>query len=141
MDYVISGGDARDPIIDGGATNAADEHPLVCAAIPDARDHCGHYCVFTSRHTRLLGGGPDPGRQGVLSAMAAESAGAANSNPPGNRSTAQSDRVNVALRRTDPVGLHRGAAIYVPGAPWQQHAWDRHHAVVDRLFPHVQPAQ
>src|SRR6266852_9424518 len=111
MDHVIGGGHARDPIIDGGATDAADEYPLVCAAIPHARDHCGHYCVFTSRHSCLLGVVPDAGRQGVLSAVSAESAGAANSNPPGTRSTAQSDCVNVALRRTDAVGIHCGAAI------------------------------
>src|SRR6266699_3028159 len=117
MDHVIGGGDARDPTIDGGATDAADEHPLVCAAIPHARVYCGHYCVFTPRHTCLLGGGPDAGRQGVFSALAAESAGAANSNPPGNRSTALSDRLDVALRRTDPAGIYRGAAIHVPGAP------------------------
>src|SRR2546422_11503257 len=113
MDHVIGGGDARDPTIDGGATDAADEHPLVCAAIPHARVYCGHYCVFTSRHPCLLGGGPDAGWKGFLFAVAAESAGAANSNSPGNRSAAQSHRLDVALRRTDPAGIYRGAAIYV----------------------------
>src|SRR5882724_11340547 len=115
MDHVIGGGHARDPTSDGCATDAANKYPLVRAAIPHARDNSWHYCVFTSRHACLLGGGSDPGRQGVLLAVAAESAGAANSDPSGNRSTAQSDCIDVGLRRIDAAGLCRSAAIHIPG--------------------------